>query len=60
MSDSTDGLDTPSALAGEEAATQECANPSRRSVLKGAAALAGVAGAQKRIKEFENILTIFT
>lgn len=46
MSDSTDTLSTSSAPAGEEATTQECANPSRRSVLKGAAALAGVAGAQ--------------
>jgi putative spermidine/putrescine transport system substrate-binding protein len=46
MSDSTDTLNTPPAPAGDDTTTPDGANLSRRAVLKGAAALAGVAGAQ--------------
>ncbi|HTS53343.1 MAG TPA: extracellular solute-binding protein [Burkholderiales bacterium] len=46
MSDNTDILNPASAPLEDATTTHDVANPSRRAVLKGAAALAGVAGAQ--------------
>jgi len=46
MSDTTDTVNMAPAPAGDDASNRDDANRSRRKVLKGAAALAGVAGAQ--------------
>ena len=46
MTDSTDTLNAPPAPAGDDTTTPDRVDLSRRAVLKGAAAMAGVAGAQ--------------